>query len=220
MALSQNGYRAYNGPEYFVRGIAAGFGFYAADADVRVIFAELITRFNAEVEPIAGKVLDDWSWNDRNVRDSDTQVSNHASATAIDLNALQHVRGDRNTFNVVKLAALRKILHDLPVIRWGGDYIHAPKDEMHYEINASRADVHALADKLRERDDVQASDVTAIAAAVMNALKTERVIPNPSTTGALAGLDFTVLGILQNIETTQDRQQAQLDEIQAALKAK
>lgn len=152
MATSQNGYPAYNDTSHFVRGTVAGFSFWAADADVETIFTELITRFNTEVEAIAGKVLDDWSYADRNVRGSDTEVSNHSSATAIDLNALQHPRGKAGTFTKKKVTALRKILKDLPVLRWGGDYVNAVKDEMHFEINSSKAAVAANAAKIRDKN--------------------------------------------------------------------
>ncbi len=41
---------------------AAGGRFAAADADVAFLAAYLIRCFDAEVEKVEGRVLDDWSW--------------------------------------------------------------------------------------------------------------------------------------------------------------
>src|SRR5215213_5395312 len=102
--FSQNGWPAYATTEHFTRFTAAGTGWWAANADLAVVFTEFIERFNAEVERIEGPVLDDWSYANRLVRGSATVVSNHGSATAIDLNALKHPRGVRGTFSKAKAA--------------------------------------------------------------------------------------------------------------------
>lgn len=160
MAVSQNGYPAYNNTSHFVRGNALGFGFWAADNDVRVIFEDLVTRFNATVEAVAGPVLDDWSWANRNVRGSDTQVSNHASATAIDLNALKHPRGVKGTYTAAKKAAVRKILARYGgVVRWGEDYVKSPVDGMHFEIVGTKAQVKDLAESIR--DEIKKAQIKA-----------------------------------------------------------
>ncbi len=126
---------------------AAGGRFAAASADVAYLAGYLIGRFNAVVESIAGPVLDDWSYADRKVTDSTTSISNHASATAWDLNALKHPRGVKGTYTAAKTAAVRKILADIKddaghlVFRWGNDYVNSPIDSMHFEINVTRAQV-------------------------------------------------------------------------------
>lgn len=149
MATSQNGWPAYNTTANFVRGNAAGFGFWCANDDVKVIFEDLVKRFDDGVEPLAGPILDDWSWANRNVRGSDTTVSNHASATALDLNALQHPRGVRNTFSEEKREKVRKLVARYSgAIRWGGTYQNIP-DDMHFEINTSKATVKKVADGIR-----------------------------------------------------------------------
>ena len=116
------------------------------------LWAAFVGRFVAEVEPLAGPVLDDWSWADRNVRGSTTVISNHASATALDLNAEKHPRGVRDTFTADQVARLRKILRAFPVIRWGGDF-HTTVDDMHFEINASHAEVAAFIKTLTPAED-------------------------------------------------------------------
>src|SRR5690242_11588559 len=96
---SQNGWPAVPNTSTLVRGSAEGFGFWAANDDVRVIFEHWIKRFNARIERIAGKVLDDWSYANRMVRGSTKTISNHGSGTAIDINALAHGRGAKDTFS-------------------------------------------------------------------------------------------------------------------------
>ena len=114
--------------------------------DVATVFDYLGKRFNAEVEPIRK----DWSWGwaYRAIRGA-TTTSNHASGTAIDLNAPAHGLGLRGTFSAKQVAAIRAILKDLDgVVRWGGDY-SGRADEMHFEINASAAAVARVAAKIR-----------------------------------------------------------------------
>jgi len=216
MPVSGNGYEAHNTTAYFVRGTAAGFSFWAYDHDVRVIFVDLITRFNDEVEKLAGSPLDDWSWANRNVRDSDTVISNHASATAIDLNALKHPRGPRGTFSAAQVKALRKILASYDgVIRWGGDYQNTA-DEMHFEINASKARVRAVADRLRDDDmaNLTAENLEQIAKAVLNL----DVIPNKNAPKGSKNPNWSLKSMVADIENTQDDHTEILKEILAELK--
>lgn len=114
---------------------------------VHQVLEHLCARFNAEVETI--NVAWSWGYAPRNVRGSSTVVSNHASATAIDLNAPAHPLGVRGTFSGRQVAVIRDILADLDgVIRWGGDYKNRP-DEMHFEIVGTPAQVKAAAKALK-----------------------------------------------------------------------
>lgn len=96
------------------------------------------------VEKVVGKVLDDWGHAVRAIRGYSTTLSNHASATAADTNALRHVLGAVGTFRYMvrgKPAEARiraRLLRYRGCIRWGGDY-HGRKDEMHWEINRDLA---------------------------------------------------------------------------------
>src|SRR5690606_1236851 len=110
------------------------------------IFDHLCKRFNAEVEPIVKE--HSWGWAYRPIRGA-TRLSNHASGTAIDLNAPAHPLGKVDTFSKEQVKTIRSILADLDgVVRWGGDY-SGRKDEMHFEIVGSIAKADALAVKLR-----------------------------------------------------------------------
>lgn len=113
--------------------------------DVAVVLTHVAERFDAEVEPV--DVASSWGWAHRPVR-AGTDLSNHASGTAIDLNATAHALGASGTFTDEQVAAIRAILADVaPAVRWGGDYPDRP-DEMHFEIAAGPAAVAAVAARL------------------------------------------------------------------------
>ena len=123
--------------------------------DVATVFEWLIKRFHNEVEPIDQGQLDDWSYNYRKVVGGNT-LSNHASATAVDLNATKHPFNTRATSNFTagQIAAIRRILADAKVngqdvLRWLDGH-----DPMHFEINyisrgGTVANVAALAARIR-----------------------------------------------------------------------
>lgn len=119
--------------------------------DVATIFTHLIRRYHNEVEPIDQGVLDDWSYAYRAVRGS-TTLSNHASATAVDLNATKHPFRTSASQNMTpgQIAACRKLVADFaPVIRW-----IEGSDPMHWEINymsrgGTVGNVEAVARRLR-----------------------------------------------------------------------
>lgn len=158
---SQNGWEVLTREETAVVR-AAGVPFRVAPG-TEPLWERFVTRFNAEVEPLAGPVLDDWSWADRNVRGSATVISNHASATALDLNATKHPRGVRDTFTDAQVKALRRLLADFPVIRWGGDF-HTTVDDMHFELNADHAEVAAfIATLTTPEDDMPSAEEVAAA---------------------------------------------------------
>lgn len=176
MPTSQNGYPAndrsvadtYTVPGSKVRLVLRR----GAVAEVLLYVAK---RFDNEVEDIdtagsfkedpvpdlpgaaGSKLADDWSYAERPVRGSTNTLSNHASATAIDLNATQHPLGVKGTFTAEQKARVRAILahtadpvSGTPVVRWGEDYSTRP-DGMHFEINASETAVKRVADILAGR---------------------------------------------------------------------
>ena len=113
---------------------------------VWTVFDYLCRRFDREVERIDPKAS--WGYAYRAVRGQSSGYSNHASATAVDLNAPRHPLGARGTFNRGQVTAIRRILADLDgVVRWGGDYRNRA-DEMHFEINADAAAVRRVAEKV------------------------------------------------------------------------
>jgi hypothetical protein len=102
-------------------------------ADLLVWVAE---QFHETVEPLHSGWC--WGWADRLVRGS-TKVSNHASGTAIDLNAPKHPLGKKGTFTASQERRIRAIVAKAGAVTWGGDY-QQRTDEMHFEIS----DVAAL----------------------------------------------------------------------------
>jgi len=146
MATSQNGWTVHTSSARLVP-LRWATGRVVA-GDVHDIFDYLCERFDAEVEPIIR--AHSWGWAYRAIRGQTSGYSNHASGTAIDLNAPAHPLGRRGTFTAAQVAAIRRILADLGgVVRWGGDYVNRA-DEMHFEINASAAQVAAVARRLRQ----------------------------------------------------------------------
>lgn len=157
---SQNGWPAYPSTLGLTRGSACGFGFWAANKDVRFIFERWITWFDKNIEKIAGRVLDDWSYANRMVRGSSSVVSNHGSATAIDMNALAHGRGSRDTFTDEEQARIHAELKKYKgVLRWGGDF-NTTVDDMHFEINADQEAVAVLVSEFNRLDKIQEDDVS------------------------------------------------------------
>ena len=92
-------------------------------------------EFNELIEPLDGGQLDDWGYAFRLVRNSTDRLSNHASGTAIDLNATKHILGKIGTFPAEKVPMIRALAKKYGLF-WGGDYKNRP-DEMHFEINVS-----------------------------------------------------------------------------------
>jgi hypothetical protein len=113
--------------------------------DVRTVLDHVAARFDAEVEAVDPD--SSWGWGYRAVR-GDSDLSNHASGTSIDLNATEHPLGSTGTFTDDQVAAIREILAEVaPVVAWGGDF--ARGDEMHFEIVGDPAAVAEVAARLR-----------------------------------------------------------------------
>jgi hypothetical protein len=95
-------------------------------------------QFHARVEPLAWPGC--WGYAYRAVRGA-TDLSNHASGTALDLNAPRHPLGTSPSANYSagQIAAIHTIVAQTRgAVRWGGDYT-GRKDGMHFEIVASEA---------------------------------------------------------------------------------
>ena len=165
MAESQNGWRVLTSPPPAVTVPGTDVRLTIRSGDVSVVLLEVARRFHQEVEAITGGVRDDWGWAYRPIIGQSSGFSNHASATAIDLNATKHPRGVEGTFTTTKKRAVRRILGDLvderigrSVVRWGEDFT-TTVDGMHFEINADAAAVARVATRIRdEDDDMKATD--------------------------------------------------------------
>ena len=141
MATSQNGWRVHTSQANlvalsWVTGRVRG-------GDVHAIFDHFCQWFHREIEPITR--AHSWGWAYRPIRGRTSGYSNHASGTAIDLNAPKHPLGARGTFTPEQTRKIRAKLREYGgAIRWGGDYSSGRKDEMHFEINTSAANLRRV----------------------------------------------------------------------------
>ena len=106
--------------------------------DVATVLTYVARRFNAEVERLDRSQC--WGYEYRANVNNPSVWSNHASGTAIDLNAVKHPNGGRATFTAAQTAAVREILSFCgKVVYWGQDYT-GTVDGMHFEINVPPGD--------------------------------------------------------------------------------
>lgn len=105
-------------------------------------YHETIQRLN-----LKGDVWDEWAWAYRPVRGSTSDLSNHSSATAVDLNATRYPLGTllMKHWRLVKIRIRLRLYRGC--IRWGGDY-EGRKDQMHFEINRPIARCERVARRL------------------------------------------------------------------------
>jgi hypothetical protein len=153
MRTSQNGWPASKDPEDIgiVSKRVPGTGLKLRVADpVAPLLIAFARDFHNDVEPINEGQLDDWGYAFRDIRGA-TTLSNHASGTAIDLNATQHPLGAENTFTEEQSRTIRRLCRKYG-LRWGGDYRNR-KDEMHFEIAMNAAQVANLIRTLRLEKD-------------------------------------------------------------------
>ena len=100
------------------------------------------TEFNKLIEELDDGQLDDWGYAFRSVRGVPEKLSNHASGTAVDLNARSHSLGKMGTFPIQKVPMLRALAKKYG-LGWGGDYKNRA-DEQHFEVNISPKKVSEL----------------------------------------------------------------------------
>lgn len=153
MATSQNGWIARRDLKTRVIEPVKGVALRIVDNDdVEEVFTYLVKQYHKRVDNVTRPhPADDWGFYFRPNVNSPNELSNHASGTAIDLDATEHPNGvaTLRTFTLKQIAEVHEILKELDgVVRWGGDYRHTA-DAMHFEINASPAKVRAVANKLR-----------------------------------------------------------------------
>lgn len=118
------------------------------NGSVGFVLAHFALWWAETIEPLVGKILDDWGYAWRPVRGQITGWSNHAGY-AVDLNATRHPRGVDGTFTLKQLRKVHRRLSWMRfVIRWGQDYQHSPIDGMHAEIVADLEAVERLARRL------------------------------------------------------------------------
>lgn len=116
------------------------------------VFTYLVQQFHARVDDVTKPhPADDWGFNYRPNTNNPKQLSNHASGTAIDLDATEHPNGvaTTRTFTPAQIAEVHRILAELDhTVRWGGDYTNT-KDAMHFEINVRPGYLRKIGGKIR-----------------------------------------------------------------------
>jgi hypothetical protein len=150
MATSYNGWPASDdksaiGVEQF--GDAQGFPFPGGvkSGDVYVVLGYVATQLHNRVEPCIGG----WCWGytyKANVNNP-SQLSCHASATAIDWNSPDHSNGTpaSASFTDAQIGTIYQILTEVEgAVSWLADY-----DPMHFEICVSAKDLAPIAARLR-----------------------------------------------------------------------
>lgn len=117
--------------------------------DVATVMRYLVEQLNKRVERVdLYSPGDEWGWYYKSSANASYLLSCHSSGTAIDFNATRHPNGRRGTFSATQVVAIRQILAECSgVIRWGGDFA-GTKDEMHFEIIGSAAQVKAAAARI------------------------------------------------------------------------
>lgn len=130
-------------------------------------------RWNREVEPLRAPdgVLDCWGYAERTIRGSSTELSNHASGSALDFRARAHPLGipAARNYTPAQIDAIHRIVDDAEgALRWGGDYDNPSRggargsrpDPMHLEANASEARCAEVLPRFLARSGSSSADTT------------------------------------------------------------
>lgn len=196
MSTSQNGWPAAANLRTRLITPVKGVSFRIVDnANVATVFTYLVQQYDKRVEPVKGPVADDWGFAYRANVNSPNELSNHASGTAIDINATKHPNAvaTSKTFTTKQVAAVHAILAELDhVVRWGGDYTHTV-DAMHFEINVPPGGLAAIGKKLRTpKPKTRGKNVDAAIAALKKAktatTKANQPVKHKRVVNALAWL--------------------------------
>lgn len=148
MATSQNGWPVLSGygdkklvKIPYITGKVLG-------GDVAWVLQDFVSWFHVNIEPLDKGVDDDWGFAPRPIAGTSV-ISNHASGTAIDLNAVRHPMF-RDTMNDATENKIRlRLKRYKGAIRWGGDYRTGRIDQMHFEVNVTQAKLKRIVDELK-----------------------------------------------------------------------
>lgn len=151
---SQNGYPVLDSLEdckYYTIVVERNVKVPLSSQDAGWVLANLLRRFDRKVEPLNRS--DTHGYNKRQIAGSE-EYSNHASGTAVDANATKHPQGKTGTFTPEQVAEIRDLLADFDgTVKWGGDF-RVLKDEMHFEIVGTPAEVNLVARRLKKFNKV------------------------------------------------------------------
>lgn len=127
-----------------------GVKFRIVDNDnVATIFTYVAQQYNARVEPLKGPVPDDWGFSYRADKNDPTQLSCHASGTALDFNAEKHGNGIKDTFTAAQIVEMQKIIAEVDHTVQCGEFYKHTTDGMHWEINVPPGHLQETARKIR-----------------------------------------------------------------------
>ncbi len=166
MSTSQNGWSA--GPGMILRPLIVGGTAFVPgirhDDEVHTVLGYVATQFHTRVEPLRNPGC--WGYAFRENRNDPNALSNHASGTALDINALRYPRGTDN-MTADKKRQVRAMVTRInraageTLIIHGGVWSGAYRDQMHYELapGTNAADVDRAVQRLRSAVTVDLSDV-------------------------------------------------------------
>lgn len=119
-----------------------------ADGPAGDVLMYVAEQFHNRVEKLEGG--DNGGYNYRPIANTKTW-SNHASATAIDLEWNDHPQGRRGSFSRNQVKEIRDILDEVDnVVGWGGDWGTGSVDEMHFEIRRGYDAVAKVAARIND----------------------------------------------------------------------
>lgn len=125
----------------------------------------VLDQWNRTIEPVQGNILDEWGWAYRQTRGGGS-ISNHASGTAVDINATHYPRGRAN-MSYAKILKVRALIRKInkaagkTLLKWGGEWSGAYKDQMHVELaeGTSPTDVQRAMKALSDKPNIWLSSV-------------------------------------------------------------
>jgi hypothetical protein len=150
-ALCQNGWPVLTSAQCVVYTIGDSVKVRLAPGAPGELLADYARWFDKNIRDLDPGILDDWGWADRNVRGSETDVSNHAGGYAVDLNATKWALGSKASIYLTQaeIDRIHAKLRDYGgVLRWGADYT-GRTDPMHVEVIGTPEQVQAVWDGIR-----------------------------------------------------------------------
>lgn len=150
MTTSQNGWPVIGSSAQCKKWVIPGTGRHLilAPGAPGLVLAHFALWFHEKIEPLNTGEWDDWGWAYRPIRGSST-ISNHASGTAADLNAVKHPMGRSNTFSAWQRTKIKFRLRTKyrGAIVWGAKW--SRPDDMHFELSSDQRRVSRVAADLR-----------------------------------------------------------------------
>jgi hypothetical protein len=154
MAFSQNRYSANDRSVIVKYAIGQTKSVNLRKGSTGALLAHMANWFDANIRDIDPGQLDEWGYAERLIRGG-VETSNHASGTAVDVDATKWPLGSEPS-KYLTAAEIARIREHLKVyegcIRWGGDYT-GRKDPMHFEINRDQATCDRVWAKLQSQGD-------------------------------------------------------------------